>query len=195
MAEDTQDQCDALTYTACLENIADASKDPNYFFEHSDIRNREEMDAIFEKYDPEAVIHLAAESHVDRSIDDPSNFIETNVFGTFNLLEAARCHWQACSQPDTFRFHHVSTDEVLVASQSIPQLNSQKICPIVQEALTQPQKQVLTILFVLTRDLWPSGSIDELFKQLRSLSFSRKACASYYFKCARRQTTANLWKW
>lgn len=103
---------DALTYAACLENIADASKDPNYFFEHSDIRNREELDAIFEKYDPEAVIHLAAESHVDRSIDDPSNFIETNVFGTFNLLEAARCHWQACSQPDTFRFHHVSTDEV-----------------------------------------------------------------------------------
>ena len=137
---------DALTYAACLENIADASKDPNYFFEHSDIRNREELDAIFEKYDPEAVIHLAAESHVDRSIDDPSNFIETNVLG----------YWKqhvAIGKPVANLTHSVfimsAPMRFLVASQSIPQLNSQKICPIVQEALTQPQKQVLTISFVL----------------------------------------------
>ena len=103
---------DALTYAACLKNIASVSESPEYFFEHADIRNRGDLDAIFKKYKPDSVMHLAAESHVDRSIDDPADFIETNVNGTFNLLEAARIYWQDCGKPETFRFHHVSTDEV-----------------------------------------------------------------------------------
>ncbi|MDA9915159.1 dTDP-glucose 4,6-dehydratase [Alphaproteobacteria bacterium] len=103
---------DALTYAACLDNVAAASDNPNYFLEHKDIRNRNDLDLIFSKHRPDAVMHLAAESHVDRSIDDPSDFIETNITGTFNLLEAARSYWQTIGKPKSFRFHHVSTDEV-----------------------------------------------------------------------------------
>lgn len=103
---------DSLTYAGSLENVASVSRNPNYVFEHEDIKNRINLDMIFKKHRPDAVMHLAAESHVDRSIDLPSDFIETNVFGTFNLLEAARTYWQACGKPESFRFHHISTDEV-----------------------------------------------------------------------------------
>ena len=103
---------DALTYAACLENVATVSKNSKYFFEHADIRDRNALDTIFEKHQPDAVMHLAAESHVDRSIDGPSDFIKTNVNGTLNMLEAARAYWQTHGKPETFRFHHISTDEV-----------------------------------------------------------------------------------
>jgi dTDP-glucose 4,6-dehydratase len=103
---------DALTYAACLDNVASVSKSPKYSFEHADIRDRNALDDIFEKHQPDAVMHLAAESHVDRSIDGPADFIETNVNGTFNMLEVARNYWQFHGKPETFRFHHVSTDEV-----------------------------------------------------------------------------------
>ena len=103
---------DALTYAACLDNVASVADHPNYLFEQVDIRDREGLDAVFAKNTPDAVMHLAAESHVDRSIDGPADFIETNIDGTFNMLEAARSYWRAQGQPDTFRFHHISTDEV-----------------------------------------------------------------------------------
>jgi dTDP-glucose 4,6-dehydratase len=103
---------DALTYAACLENVESVAGDPSYAFERADIRDREALDRVFAAHDPEAVMHLAAESHVDRSIDGPGTFIETNVMGTFHLLEAARAHWLAKGRPEAFRFHHVSTDEV-----------------------------------------------------------------------------------
>jgi len=111
---------DALTYAACLENVASVSKSPQYFFEHADIRDRNALDTIFEKHQPDAVMHLAAESHVDRSIDGPADFIETNITGTFNMLEAARAYWQAHGKPETFRFHHISTDEVFGSLPSDP---------------------------------------------------------------------------
>jgi len=103
---------DALTYAACLDNVASVADHPNYAFEQVDIRDREGLDAVFAKNTPDAVMHLAAESHVDRSIDGPADFIETNIDGTFNMLEAARSYWRAQGQPDTFRFHQISTDEV-----------------------------------------------------------------------------------
>ena len=103
---------DALTYAACLENVASVANHPNYAFEKIDIRNRAGLDAVFARNYPDTVMHLAAESHVDRSIDGPEDFIQTNVNGTLNMLEAARSYWQRRSQPSTFRFHHVSTDEV-----------------------------------------------------------------------------------
>ncbi|MAT34638.1 MAG: dTDP-glucose 4,6-dehydratase [Ponticaulis sp.] len=103
---------DALTYAGCLENLASVSDNPKYAFEHVDIRNRDELDRVFADHAPDAVMHLAAESHVDRSIDGPGDFIETNVTGTFNLLEAARAYWVRQGRPETFRFHHISTDEV-----------------------------------------------------------------------------------
>ena len=103
---------DALTYAACLENLAPVAESPRYRFEHADIRDRAALDRIFAVHRPEAVMHLAAESHVDRSIDGPADFIETNVLGTFHLLEAARSFWVSAGRPETFRFHHISTDEV-----------------------------------------------------------------------------------
>ncbi|KIT15550.1 dTDP-glucose 4,6-dehydratase [Jannaschia aquimarina] len=103
---------DALTYAADLRNVADVSDDPGYAFVHADIRDRPALDTAFATHAPDAVMHLAAESHVDRSIDGPGDFIETNVTGTFHLLEAARAYWMRIGRPDGFRFHHISTDEV-----------------------------------------------------------------------------------
>lgn len=103
---------DALTYAACQENLAAVADSSLYRFEHADIRNRESIDRILADTQPDMIMHLAAESHVDRSIDGPADFIETNITGTFNLLEAARTYWSAQGKPENFRLHHVSTDEV-----------------------------------------------------------------------------------
>ena len=103
---------DAITYAACLENVASVAVHPNYMFEQVDIRDRAALEGVFAKHTPDAVMHLAAESHVDRSIDGPADFVETNVNGTFNMLEAARSYWQVRGKPKGFRFHHISTDEV-----------------------------------------------------------------------------------
>jgi dTDP-glucose 4,6-dehydratase len=103
---------DALTYAACLGNVASVADNPLYAFEHADIRDPDALSQIFNDYKPDAVMHLAAESHVDRSIDGPGAFIETNVNGTYQMLEAARAFWQAEGKPAEFRFHHISTDEV-----------------------------------------------------------------------------------
>ena len=103
---------DALTYAACLENVASVADHPGYTFEQADIRDRAALDRIFAAHAPGAVMHLAAESHVDRSIDGPGDFIETNITGTFNMLEAARGYWTRAGKPAGFRFHHISTDEV-----------------------------------------------------------------------------------
>ncbi|MCF6305326.1 MAG: dTDP-glucose 4,6-dehydratase [Rhodobacteraceae bacterium] len=103
---------DALTYAACVQNVAMVAGNEGYVFEQADIRNPKQLAEIFQKHQPDAVMHLAAESHVDRSIDGPAAFIDTNITGTFTLLEAARDHWQSLENPDNFRFHHISTDEV-----------------------------------------------------------------------------------
>jgi len=104
---------DALTYAGNLENLKDIEDRPNYTFVKADITDQEIINSVFEQYQPDGVIHLAAESHVDRSIADPTAFVMTNVIGTVNLLNAARAIWK-----DNFegkRFHHVSTDEVFGA--------------------------------------------------------------------------------
>lgn len=101
---------DALTYAGNLENLTDIENKENYIFEKADITDVQSLTSIFQKYDVESVIHLAAESHVDRSISNPMEFINTNIIGTVNLLNAARAAWS-----DDFsgkRFYHVSTDEV-----------------------------------------------------------------------------------
>ena len=103
---------DALTYAACLDNVASVADSPLYAFEQANICDRAALDRIFDQHQPDAVMHLAAESHVDRSIDGPGAFIQTNVTGTYTLLEAARAYWQDAGKPDGFRFHHISTDEV-----------------------------------------------------------------------------------
>ena len=103
---------DALTYAACLDNVAPVADSPLYAFEKADIRDRAAIDRIFATHKPDAVMHLAAESHVDRSIDGPGEFILTNINGTYTMLEAARAYWVAQGRPAGFRFHHISTDEV-----------------------------------------------------------------------------------
>ena len=103
---------DALTYAACLDNVAEVADAPNYTFVEADIRDRAAMDRLFAAHAPDAIMHLAAESHVDRSIDGPGTFIDTNITGTYTLLEAARAWWVGAGRPEGFRFHHISTDEV-----------------------------------------------------------------------------------
>jgi len=103
---------DALTYAACLENVAEVAHSPSYVLEEANICDRSALDRIFADHAPDAVMHLAAESHVDRSIDGPGTFVETNINGTFHLLTAARTYWEGQGKPGVFRFHHVSTDEV-----------------------------------------------------------------------------------
>ncbi len=103
---------DAMSYAACAENVAPVASSNLYSFERADIRDRGRLDDIFATHRPDAVMHLAAESHVDRSIDGPDDFVQTNITGTFNMLEAARRYWQQMGRPQGFRFHHISTDEV-----------------------------------------------------------------------------------
>lgn len=103
---------DALTYAACLENVAEVADSPLYAFEHVDICDADAVKRVFDQHQPDAVMHLAAESHVDRSIDGPGAFIQTNVVGTFEMLQAARAYWTNAGKPEAFRFHHISTDEV-----------------------------------------------------------------------------------
>lgn len=105
---------DKLTYAGNLESLTEVSDNERYVFEQVDICNRAELDRVFKQHQPDAVMHLAAESHVDRSIDGPAEFIQTNIVGTYNLLEAARAYWSELSsdRKQSFRFHHISTDEV-----------------------------------------------------------------------------------
>ncbi|MDD4864946.1 MAG: dTDP-glucose 4,6-dehydratase [Alishewanella agri] len=105
---------DKLTYAGNLNSVAAVANSNRYTFIQADICDAAVMAALFEKYQPDAVMHLAAESHVDRSIDGPAAFIETNIVGTYTLLEAARNYWKVLpeARKQAFRFHHISTDEV-----------------------------------------------------------------------------------
>lgn len=105
---------DALTYAGNLESLAEIDGNERYIFEHADICDIKNIERIFDQYQPDAIMHLAAESHVDRSIDGPAAFIETNIVGTYNLLDVAKRYWDGLEgeKKSTFRFHHVSTDEV-----------------------------------------------------------------------------------
>ena len=115
--QNTQDSVvnvDKLTYAGNLESLTEVASNPRYAFEQVDICDRAELDRVFAQHQPDAVMHLAAESHVDRPIDSAGEFIQTNIVGTFNLLEAARAYWQQMpsEKREAFRFHHISTDEV-----------------------------------------------------------------------------------
>jgi len=105
---------DKLTYAGNLESLTSVSSNERYRFEKVDICEQDELERVFEEFSPDIVMHLAAESHVDRSIDGPKEFIETNIIGTYTLLEVARKYWLSLTQnkKPLFRFHHISTDEV-----------------------------------------------------------------------------------
>ncbi|ELY4575397.1 dTDP-glucose 4,6-dehydratase [Cronobacter turicensis] len=113
----TQDRVvnlDNLTYAGNPESVSSVARSERYAFEQVDICDRAALDRVFKEHQPDAVMHLAAESHVDRSISGPADFIETNIVGTYTLLEAARAYWSSLDdqRKAAFRFHHISTDEV-----------------------------------------------------------------------------------
>lgn len=112
--KDTVINIDKLTYAGNLESLTSIENSGRYHFKKIDILDNNQLDLVFNEYKPNAVMNLAAESHVDRSIDSPSAFIKTNILGTFTLLESARNYWKNLDkhQKDIFRFHHISTDEV-----------------------------------------------------------------------------------
>lgn len=105
---------DKLTYAGNLESLAAVEDNPRYQFLQADIADRERVSEALLEFQPDAIMHLAAESHVDRSIDGPAEFIQTNIVGTYQLLEATRAYWQSLpvERREAFRFHHISTDEV-----------------------------------------------------------------------------------
>jgi dTDP-glucose 4,6-dehydratase len=112
--QDSVINLDKLTYAGNLQSLIGVSASKGYAFEQVDICNADELKRVFTEHQPDAVMHLAAESHVDRSIDGPAEFIQTNIVGTYTLLEAARAYWNTLpeAQKLAFRFHHISTDEV-----------------------------------------------------------------------------------
>ena len=112
--QDSVVNVDKLTYAGNLESLVDVESNDRYAFEQVDICDRAELDRVFAEHQPDAVMHLAAESHVDRSIDGPAAFIETNIVGTYTILEATRAYWNQLdvTRKSAFRFHHISTDEV-----------------------------------------------------------------------------------
>ena len=112
--QDSVINLDKLTYAGNLQSLLEVSSDQRYAFEQVDICDREELDRVLSEHQPDAIMHLAAESHVDRSIDGPAEFIQTNIVGTYTLLEAVRAYWNELDseRKQAFRFHHISTDEV-----------------------------------------------------------------------------------
>ncbi|NLY13567.1 MAG: NAD-dependent epimerase/dehydratase family protein, partial [Gammaproteobacteria bacterium] len=131
---------DKLTYAGNLESLTEVSNNPRYSFVQIDICDRAALDQVFTSHQPDAVMHLAAESHVDRSIDGPAEFIQTNIVGTYTMLEAARAYWNTLPEPRkiAFRFHHISTDEVYG---NLPHPNDE---PVDYRSL-QPRSDVLPL--------------------------------------------------
>ncbi len=112
--QDSVVNLDKLTYAGNLESLKDIEQSPRYDFEHADICNAQEVERVLNEHQPDFIMHLAAESHVDRSINGPATFINTNIVGTYTLLEKSKEYWQELGdkQKSNFRFHHISTDEV-----------------------------------------------------------------------------------
>ncbi|RNL76669.1 dTDP-glucose 4,6-dehydratase [Citrobacter sp. MH181794] len=133
--QDTVVNVDKLTYAGNLESLAEVSENNRYYFEQADICDKAAMERIFATHQPDAVMHLAAESHVDRSITGPANFIETNIVGTYVLLEAARSYWNTldAEKKAAFRFHHISTDEVYGDLPHPDEVSASSVLPLFTE--------------------------------------------------------------
>lgn len=145
---------DKLTYAGNLESLAEVSQNSRYSFERVDICDRDQIDRVLREHQPDAIMHLAAESHVDRSISGPSEFIQTNIIGTYTLLEAARQYWVALddTRKANFRFHHISTDEVYGDLEGPEDLFTETT-PYQPSSRTLPARQVPTTWFVRGRVL------------------------------------------
>ncbi|HFC9440968.1 TPA: dTDP-glucose 4,6-dehydratase [Vibrio cholerae] len=161
--QNTQDSVvnlDKLTYAGNLESLALVADNERYDFEQVDICNRAELDRVFAQHKPDAVMHLAAESHVDRSIDGPAAFIETNIVGTYTLLEATRSYWNRldAERKAAFRFHHISTDEVYGDLPHPDEVENNDECLMVNGELTQDNSTLPHLpLFTETTAYAPSS--------------------------------------
>lgn len=161
--QNTQDSVvnlDKLTYAGNLESLALVADSERYAFEQVDICNRAELDRVFAQHQPDAVMHLAAESHVDRSIDGPAAFIETNIVGTYTLLEATRSYWNGLDEERkaAFRFHHISTDEVYGDLPHPDEVENNDECLMVNGELTQDNSTLPHLpLFTETTAYAPSS--------------------------------------
>ena len=157
---------DKLTYAGNLESLGAAAKSDRYAFEHADICDAEAMERIFKTYQPDAIMHLAAESHVDRSIDGPADFIETNIVGTYTLLEISRKYRDEHGVND-FRFHHISTDEVYGDLDGDTDLFTEDT----SYKPSSPYSASKASGSGVDAHLWFEWRYHQLFEQLRSLSF------------------------
>ncbi len=159
--DDEMVNLDKLTYAGNLESLAEVSESSRYAFEQVDICNRAEVDRVLAEHQPDAINHLAAESHVDRSIDGPAAFIETNIVGTYTLLEAARQYWQGLDEQrrTNFRFHHISTDEVYgdLAELPSPQATASSPSPLAGEGQGERGKNQELPLFTEQTPYAPSS--------------------------------------
>ena len=186
---------DKLTYAGNLDSLAPVSSDPRYVFLRADIADAPKMREAFETFQPDAVMHLAAESHVDRSIDGPGDFIQTNVVGTFTLLQSALGYWRSLpdARKETFRFHHISTDEVFGSlGRRGPVLRNDRIRSAL--ALLGLQGVLRSSGSCLASHLRPARGRHQLLEQLRSVSFSRKADPADHHQRAGRPQAAGLWQ-
>ena len=177
---------DKLTYAGNLENLKDIENAPNYIFEKVDIVDADSVIAVFKKHQVSDVIHLAAESHVDRSIEGPIEFVMTNVVGTVNLLNAAKDMWK----DDKHVFHHVSTDEVYGS------LGTEGL--FTEETSYDPRSpysasKASSDHFVSLLHLWTTHKNFELFQQLRESPFSRKTNSINDSQHRKQETITSLW--
>ena len=178
---------DLLTYAGNLETLKPVEDKPNYKFVKGDIADREFIMDLFEKEKFDIVVNFAAESHVDRSIEDPSIFVKTNVEGTVVLLDAAKKY-------GVKRYHQVSTDEVYGdLPLDRPDLFFTETTPL-HTSSPYSSSKASADLFVLAYHSWTSSDDLKMFKQLRTISFPREADSTNDQPCLSRRRTSSLWK-
>ncbi len=182
---------DKLTYAGNPENLAALARDARHVFVHGDIADRALVRRLLDEHRPVALVNFAAESHVDRSIDSPGEFVRTNIVGTYELLEAARAHAVGGERADSFRFVQVSTDEVYGSLGSEGYFTEES-----RYAPNSPYAASKTSADVLVRSILPhvrpSGHHDELLQQLRAVPVPREAHPRRHPECARGQADPGL---
>src|SRR6202044_1856453 len=191
---------DALTYAGNLQSLTAIDNAPNYRFAKIDICDRRALTEAFETFAPDQVIHLAAESHVDRSIMAGDAFIQTNIVGTFSLLEAARAYWRGLPEPrrESFRFLHVSTDEVYGSPRGGGRVGGRRVRGRdglrSEFALFSLQGRRRSPRVGVGAHLWLPGADLELLEQLRPLSLPREAHSADHPQRHSWQAAAGLWR-
>lgn len=206
ITRNTQDivvNLDKLSYAGNLEALAEAAASERYVCEQVDICNRSELDRVFALHQPDAVMHLAAESHVDRSITGPDDFIETNIVGTYTLLEAARAYWNDLDETRkaAFRFHHISTDEVYGDLPHPDEVAAGEALSLFPETTPRPEQSLFSLQGIerpsgarLASDIRAAHSGYQLLEQFRALATCGKTDFTNHSPRPRGQADPSLWQ-